>query len=321
MRADKEKYNEMFSQVHSSFEFNREVFEMNRRKKKAVRRLAVTAASLAIIAGIGGTAYASHTLGLKELLIKKGSTTKVENPIQTTHNPDGEFTEPPVEEPMDLINMSGWADSNEGKAVSEWTEFTDSYDKDGAIIAKVGNDPTGFEDKYGMYLVYSQEMADKLDEITGKYNLKLHQSMDDFYDNNDLIQLVNGDFMGSKNQVESGYVYNDGSFHYDGMFTLDNGNQVNYQFSDMKKGYFSEPVLNVGDANEYEEWNYQTKNGEEVYLALGKEKGLIITERKESFVAVNVLAGTEEGFLGDYPSISKEELEEMADSFDFSVLK
>ena len=39
-----------------------------------------------------------------------------------------------------------------------------------AIISEIGNSPTGFEERYGHYLVYTQEMADKLEEIIAKYD-------------------------------------------------------------------------------------------------------------------------------------------------------
>lgn len=57
------------------------------------------------------------------------------------------------------------AGSPEHEADAEWQEFLKSYDQDESILAAVGNDSTEFEEEYGEYLCYSQEMADKIDEI------------------------------------------------------------------------------------------------------------------------------------------------------------
>lgn len=317
MELNQELYTDTFSQMHSSVCFNKEELRMKKRRKQ-IMRMGVAAVSLTVALGLGATAYACDFFGLKDMIINKPEVTaSVEpgNPTDTPASEDIDYTQ------GDTISLSGWADSKEGKAVSEWTAFLDTYDQDGKVLEQVGNDPTGFEEKYGMYFVYSQEMADKFDEIIDKYGLKMHESMDIFEDNKDLIKRVGGNFLGRKNKVCGGYIYNDGSFQYDGEAYLHNGKKVNYQFSNLKKGIFTDTTLSIGDSNDYTEWNYKTKSGVRVYLALSKTKALIITERKHSFVAVNVLAGTEEGFLDGDDTITKKDLQEMADSFRYNILK
>lgn len=319
MEEDQKLYTETFSQVHSSITFNKEELEMNRElRRKAVKRMGITAASLAVILGIGASVYASHFFGLHDLIINKGGSP---SPVVTSS-----VSADPTDEPVDYTNgdtisLAGWADSKEGKAVSEWTAFVDSYDQDGKILAEVGNDPTGFEEKYGLYYVYSQEMADKFDEIIEKYDLKMHKSMDTFDNNRELTARIGGKLLKGGNKCCGGYIYNDGSFAYDGEATLKNGKLVNYQFSNLKKGVFTDTTLGIGDSKDYEEWNYKTKCGVNVYLALSSTKALIITERKNSFVAVNVLAGTEEGFLDGDDTINRKDLEKMADTFNYTILK
>ena len=85
---------------------------------------------------------------------------------------------------------------------------------------------------------------------------------------------------------------------------------------DCKKGVFTDTLLNIGNADDYTEWSYQTSSGVTVCLASSPSKCLIFADLKDSFVTVNVLAGTAE----DSGNITPENLQELADSFDFSML-
>ena len=132
-----------------------------------------------------------------------------------------------------------------------------------------------------------------------------------------------GDFLsGSAAGMGSvgGYVYNDGSFHYDGEAALQNGKIIDYQFGNYVKGTFSDVYLNVGDADSYREWQYTTSSGVEVSLALGESKSLVIANLENSFVAINVLTGSAGSDFGS-PAVTEADLEAFADLFDFSVIK
>jgi hypothetical protein len=163
-------------------------------------------------------------------------------------------------------------------------------------------------------------MADKLDEIVAKYDLKLHSYMvDDVMDNADLEARVGGAFLGD-NQAYSAYLYEDGTFHFDGDLELPGYGTLDYQFTRTVRGTFNDVLLNVGDASQYEEWTYAT-GGVTVTLALGPSKGLVLLNLPDSFVTLNVLAGSEsyDAVFSSGP-ITRETLEALADSFDFSVL-
>ena len=77
----------------------------------------------------------------------------------------------------DEISLSGYWESPETQALYEWENFVRSYDPDGQIVMENDKNPIGFEDRYLAYTVYTQEMADKLEEIAQKYGLKLHTEM------------------------------------------------------------------------------------------------------------------------------------------------
>ena len=72
-------------------------------------------------------------------------------------------------------------------------------------------------------------------------------------------------------------------------------------------------TLNVIDAMSYQKWQYQTSRGISATLALGPSRALILTALPDSFMTIIILAGSTDGLTRDL-------LEELADSFDLSKL-
>ncbi len=91
---------------------------------------------------------------------------------------------------------------------------------------------------------------------------------------------------------------------------------TDYQLERTMKGSFNPFTLNVGKIEEYHEWEYSSESGQTVLLANSSWKALIIVERDNSFIVVNVLGD----LLSDTFEISDEMLEELADLFDFSAI-
>ena len=87
-----------------------------------------------------------------------------------------------------------------------------------------------------------------------------------------------------------------------------------------RKGYFDTVTLNVGDLTSYQNWDYQTRHGTAVKLALGPSRSFIWADLEEGFLFVNVLTGTGGDDTFSSGAIDREELEALADSFDFSAL-
>ena len=198
-------------------------------------------------------------------------------------------------------------------AAAEWFEFTEAYDADGEIISKIGNGPTGLDKRYALYLVYTQDMADKLDEITAKYGLMLHSEITDVVDRDIFMETVaSGDFAG-ENPIYSGYMYEDGTFKFDSEATLSSGVSFDTQFLCCKKGSFTDILLTIGNSDDYTDWSYITSCGVTAELSMSPYKSLVTVESDTAFITINVLAGSD--------AISAAELEEFADSFDYSLLK
>lgn len=300
-------------------EFTEKEKKRNMRKKSAKFGFRLATGAVAGCLLIGTAAYAAYYFSLRDMGAGKEEVLDLPMNFEETG-----VEEIPLKE-VDMISLAGLAGSPEHEADVEWREFLDSYDQDESILDTVGDDLTGFEEEYGEYLCYSQEMADKIDEICEKYNL---QKLKGFTLPEDYEGLCSGAGVGdflkgtsddAKAKYISGWFYADGSFDYDGNAVIGGSSPVttDYQFSRAMKGTFQGTGLNVGNLEEYKEWNYTTKNGENLLLATnGTTKALIIADKEKSFVTVNVLGD----ILGGSFGIGEEELEKLAEAFDFSVI-
>lgn len=274
--------------------------------KKSVL-IAVIAAALLMLAG-----FAYAVMKLQELSV--GEYTYIQ--------PNPQNREEQITVTNEFISLQGLQGSVEYQATKEWQDFRRSYDTDGAILDKIGNGPTGLEDLegYSYYQVYTREMYDKLCEIAGKYHLKLHSQLN-VVDQEELDYRVGASFMGDDLSRGWAYIYENGTFQFDGE-ALINEKVVHMQFRRSVKGTLEETVLNIGNVEEYQEVHYDTLCGETVLLELSTDHSLIYADFEECLLLVNVLAGTEEGFLDDAEgAITMEDLKRIADGIDFTVLK
>ncbi len=313
--SNQEFYQETFSQVRGTREIRWEDYVMNTRRK-SLKWLVTLAAAVAALAALSALAAATNFFGLRDVLLPEKGSVYVTDENGAVIPGEKEF--------KDFVSLSGWGDTPESRALAEWQAFRESYDPDGAIIAEIGNEPTGFEEKYGNYLVYTQEMADKLEEIIAKYGLKLHQWMEVVLP--ETWTVAAGDFCGENVTPYSGYIYENGTFRFDGDAELGAGElkgygTIEYQFSRSVKGTFDDVALNIGDLGDFEEWGYRTADGTLVTLGLGgRTRSLILADLGDSFILVNVLAGRERDETFSSGAIGREELEELADSFRYSAL-
>ena len=221
--------------------------------------------------------------------------------------------------PREFISLQGYADTPEYKATDEWLKFEESYNRthrdlmtaSDEEIRRTGVDP--FE-KYGVYTVYSQEMADKLEEIAAKYNLKLRTEIDDC---NEKILKKKGINLFFSSGSGDGWMFDDGSFHLDSIYS-----GIHFQLIRNMRGYFDATYLNIKDKQDYEEWNYKTKSGVTVTIAYNNKggefkKAIITANLEKSFVTVNVLPWSDDQELNN---LTKADIEKLADEINFAVL-
>lgn len=300
---NKDLYQAAFSQLHSSTEIHWEAYEMMKHthKRRPAKGLLLLAAVVALLAALTTVAIATDFFHLRDLLLPQ------RQEVRLPADPDT-GTQPV--QTVDVISLSGYLDAPESLALAEWQDFLSGYDVAAAAHA-ADQAPGQVDARYGLYQVYNQEMADKLDEITAKYGLKLHTQLIDVYQHPEAMEGI-WEALG-ENRAYSAYLYEDGTLQFDGEYDLSGGGIVEYQFRRAVRGSFDEVILNIGDVSQYQEWGYATQRGTAVRLALGPDKGLLIADLEDSFVTVNVLLGSSGG-------LTAANLEELADSFDFTVL-
>jgi hypothetical protein len=149
-----------------------------RMKPRSIKKIIYITATAAIVMAVSITAVATGFFGVRDLVIRDDTPVTASAPAAAVTN--GEQTPGTAPEPTpahDLIVLQGYPDSPEYKAAEEWNVWQSHYDEDGSIIAEVGNSSNEYTERYPMYLVYSKDMADMLEEIVAKYGLTLHQSM------------------------------------------------------------------------------------------------------------------------------------------------
>lgn len=294
---DRQLYKDTFSQVRSSIIISEEMFTM-KPTRNMLRTVTILVAVLCLVLACGATVLATNLFGLRDLVIAPEAVVGPENDRRT----------------VNLISMQGYYDSPEAQACAEWQKFYNTYvptlNLDNSIFAP--------GTAYVNYGVYDQTMADRLDEITEKYNLTLYDHMTDLSSKADLNEVMDGEFLSGSCTFFWGYRFDDGTLQFEGDCSVSNAT-ADFQFRRNQKGSFSDVVLNIGHAEDYEQWQYKTQGGVTVTLALGKEKSLIFVDLPECFVCVNVLAGTDGSLFYDNLCIANTDLELMANCFDWTL--
>lgn len=305
--SNRKLYQETFSQVRSHADVRWETYARRGRRRRLTGRVLVLAAVLCALTVLSAAAVAVNLWGLGDLLLPRRETVGV-------LDGDG-FAAAGQTREADTIGLSGYLDAPESRALAEWQAFLADYDPDGAILGSVGNQIDGaLWEAYPCYpAVYTWEMGEKLEEIAEAYGLTLHSRQAAVETREDWIALAGGDFLGDS-APSPGWMYEDGTFHFDGDGYAPAYGVVDFQFDRMVKGGFNDVTLNVGDVSAYAEWQYRTACGVAVSLALGPDKALVLAGLEDSFVTLNVLAGTDQGLTADA-------LEAFADGFDFSLLQ
>ena len=230
----------------------------------------------------------------------------------------------------ELISMQGFMDSPNYQASKEWSDFLKTYDPEGKLLdsEKTGSYQPSME--YMAYTCYTQEMQEKLDEICERYELNLLGPVYAEEYPVDIVKAVGIEnvFAETANiptEIYDGYYYGDGTFQISGTNTLNYEGSpwiypTSYQYRCVMKSSFDGVLLPVGDIEAFEEWNYTLQDGTEVLLALSTEKALIIVDKPEYFVTINILETRVGDVLYGEQQMSREGLEAFAETFTFDYV-
>lgn len=298
------RLNDAFGYVEDRF---LDIVELEKGQKKRKRmpalvRFGSVAAVVCLMISLPAWALANGWLGLKGILLYE----------ENRGIEDGAGGR--LVEYIMPVSLSGYRDSVESQALAEWNAYVEEYiathELDNEFYKTHWEQATG---DWRLYQVYSVEMGEKLEEIAVKYGLKLHTQFDDVSPQ-ELEERIGGSYLAGNGNRTWGYIYEDGSFQTDGTAVLDQGAVVpDYQFRRVVKGTFDDVVLNIGQPDDYIDWQYTTASGVRVLLAISSHKALIFADLENCFISVNVLAGSDAG-------ISRENLQEMADLINFPLL-
>lgn len=129
------------------------------RKAVPIRRALLIAAVVALMLLLVGCAVV-YVLGLRELQLGQYVFTKPRY-IDAQGNKVNE-----TEVTRDVISLQGIVGSPAFQASQEWFEFEQSYDPDYSLLNEADKHPIEVSLEYDAYFVYTQEMMDKVDEIT-----------------------------------------------------------------------------------------------------------------------------------------------------------
>lgn len=297
--------------------------------RRPLRRPVLAAALIALMLLLTGCAVA-YMLHMRDM--KVGS----EEGTSPVFN---EYLELQGYEPysLQILTIAGVKGTPGYQAAQEWLAFRNTYDPDGAIDNSLRGNYPEYPSKYDAYTPYSQEMVDKLDEISQKYDLRLLGPRFDIHGGKRFCREMGIDGIlvpGSKAEVSvhGATGYEAGSFFisaFDMKMPEEEGQWPFYMLNSLffcQKDCFNPFLIYLGDTSDWKEWNYTTASGQKVLLMMSPSayKGWIVCDRPDSMITVSVPTRNEvfDGSVNAWvesPGMTERQFEQVADAFDFSM--
>jgi len=235
-----------------------------------------------------------------------------------------------------VLTLSGLEGSPSHMAAQEWFDFLESCGGEDSIREKTleaGSFPE-FAPQYDAYLLYTQQMADKLDELCEKYGLKLAGEQLDLRSTQELMRCVGIDHVMMPQTYFTGLVTN-GTGYSGGNFDLSihlnmlpgEGawpHNIFVHFIYSRKDCLSTDFWYLDTEKEWKQWSYATASGQSVLIlrAPGESDAYLIRDCGDAIMA----AVFEPGYnpLTDDPDFEPEwmtdrQVEQVADAIDFSI--
>lgn len=289
-------------------------------RRKTLRSPLLVAAIIALSVLLVGCAVV-YALRLQDMSIGQETYTQ-------SFDDKGKAIEP-TEKTRDIITIYGHSGDNIQLALTEWYAFLESYDPDRALS---DNDPdheeipNQYEYTYGCYTL---DMAAKVDEITAKYGLKLLEEWLPFQAWQSDIFLEEsgiGSFLlpGSTAQADrlAGMFFPPHNFDVDFELSTDAVDlKLWVTASYARKDYFPSGIPGGIDLSQFEQWDHTAPDGTALLLARSSKGQCYIIAERDDAMQIFYLDGNFSGSA--YPDadeiITKEQLEAVADLFDYSI--
>ena len=264
------------------------------KRRQSLRRPLLVAAIVALRLLLVGCAVV-HIMRMQDLHI--GGHTVIHQAAEESE---------PTEVQLEVLSLQGMKNTPAYLANQEWLQFTESYTPESGAYWES-------EEAYWAYSVLDQTMVDKVDELCGKYGLKVIGKP--WHEHQDCHQFLK--LMGIQSLLESGSsaalhipqgrFFEGGSFTAYGDIALSDGETpayITYQY--VCKDVFYDVFAYVNPETVTER-NYTTQSGTAVLLLEGENSGIIMADREDSFITIDVALTN---------GIS---LEAVADQFDFTI--
>ena len=290
-------------------------------RSRSFRRPLLVAALITVMLLLVGCAVV-YTLRLQQLSV--GQETYFQR-----FDEDGKYIDP-IEKTKDIVVFAAPGNDALQQALLEWFSFLETYDPNGELMT---NDPAlpHIPDQYEYtYSCYTQEMVDKVDEISEKYGLKLLDTWIPFqsYQSHIFLEETGIDSLllpdsGAEIRSMAGMLYPPYNFRMEfSLVTEADPNGLLASVSYERNDYFPRAYRGSRfDLSAIEQWDHTTRDGTKVLLALSsKGQGYIIGESGNGMVYIYIDGNRSRSAYPDKDEIiSKEELEAMADLFDYSM--
>lgn len=289
-------------------------------RRKTLRSPLLIAAIIALSVLLVGCAVV-YALRLQDMSIGKETYTQ-------SFADDGRAIEP-IEKTRDIITIYGHSGDDIQLALAEWYTFLETYDPDRALS---DNDPdhTEIPNRYEYtYGCYTLDMAAKVDEIAAKYGLKLLEEWlpfqawqsDIFLEESGISSFL---LPGSAAEVDrlAGMFYPPHNFDMDFELSTDAVDvKLWVTASYARKDYFPSRTPGGIDLSQFEQWDHTASDGTALLLARSSKGQCYIIAELDNAMLVYYIDGNFSGSA--YPEakeiITKEQLEAVADLFDYSI--
>lgn len=304
------------------------------KKRTSIRRPFLIAAIIAIMLLLVGCAIV-YVLSMQE--IKLGEQ-EVTYDVYDYDPRSGEAAAYVGQDTMtqQVLTLAGLSNTPAAKAAREWYEFTEAYDPDRTIQGEVwGREPVFPAEYYG-YILYTQEMKDKLDEIVMKYDLKLMGKKIEFQSNKMMLKAL-----GVENILNPGSdavidmlvtsFFENGRLDLHFLYDLpgEEGEGIHTQgWLYYRNKDCLIPDTAILTEAQWEEWNYTTASGDQVLIVRSEEAASAwffcdlpnYTTSLRIRTIIDIYEEEENGVpVPKFRLLGKEQLEQIADTFDFSL--
>ena len=319
---------------YGEFPTKAEKIEKKVNTRKLIRRPFLVAAIIAMMLLLVGCAIV-YVLSMKE--IKLGEQ-EVTYDVYDYDPQSGEAVAYVGQDTMtqQVLTLAGLSNTPAAKAAREWYEFTEAYDPDRSIQGDVwGREPVFPAEYYG-YILYTQEMKDKLDEILDKYDLKPMGKKIEFQSDKMMLKALGVENIlnpGSDAVVDMMVTsfYENGSLNLHFLYDLPGEEEEDIHTQGWlyyrNKGCLIPDTAILTEA-EWEEWNYTTASGDQVLIVSSEEASSAWffndlpnhTVSLQIRTIIDVYEEEENGVpVAKFHKMERQQLERIADTFDFSL--